>query len=74
MNLLLDLGTDSPRAISPERMTNECAKLILEDLLLGNFDFNRWQTEFIADVAHQTAFTLPQKKVIYQLAFKFRIL
>jgi len=74
MNLLLDLGQFSPRALSAERMSNECATLIIEDLLFGNFALTRWQEEFIVDVSKQHSFTLPQKKVIYNLAFKFKIL
>lgn len=60
--------------MSPERMTDECATLIIEDLLLGNFAFNMWQDEFLSSVGKQRTFTLAQKKVIYNLAHKFRIL
>jgi hypothetical protein len=74
MQPLLDLGQSSPRALSPERMSNECAKLLIEDLLLGDFAFNMWQAEFLSDVGKQSFYTLDQKKVIYNLAHKFRIL
>lgn len=74
MQALLDLGQSSPRALSPTRMSNDCARLILDDLQLGDFDLTPWQQEFIANVANQPFFTLDQKKVIYNLAFKFHIL
>lgn len=74
MNHLLDLGTDSPRTMSPERMSDECAKLIVRDLVLGDFNTDRWQDEFLYTVQYQSTFTLAQKKVIYNLAHKFKIL
>lgn len=74
MQPLLDLGQTSPRALSPTRMSNECTKLCVENLYLGDFEVTRWQEDFVADMYTKSRFTLDQKKVIYNLARKFHIL
>lgn len=74
MQALLDLGQSSPRTLSAHSMSHDCAALIVRDLLDGNFELTAWQQNFLADVQHHSAFTLPQKKVIYNLAFKLKIL
>lgn len=60
--------------MSPEKMSNECAVLLVKELYVGNFNTNIWQLEFLKDTIYHKKFTLAQKKVIYQLAHKFRIL
>lgn len=71
---LLDIDCDSPRVLKPENMSNELAKLLVENLILGDFRMTPWQDDFLGDVQPLTTFTLPQKQVIYNLAFKFHIL
>lgn len=74
MQQLIDLGTDSPRAMSPEKMSNECAVLLVHELDQDNFALTCWQYEFIVDMTNKQQFSLDQKKVIYDLAHKFKIL
>lgn len=72
--LLIDLDTDSPVTLSPERMSNDCCRLLVEELYLGTFETTPWQGEFLMDVFPFRTFTLEQKRVVYNLAFKFHIL
>ena len=71
---LLDLGTDSPRTLSAKNMSNDLAKELVTSIFLGSFELTAWQTEFICSCADRTTYTLDQKQVIYNLAFKFRLL
>lgn len=71
---LLDLSTDSPRTLSPENMSQDLALELTRQIFLGDFELNAWQTEFICSCTECTAFSLDQRKVIYNLAFKFRLL
>lgn len=71
---LLDLGTSSPRTLSAENMSQDLALELTRQLFLGDFELNAWQTEFVCSCAECKTFSLDQRKVIYNLAFKFRLL
>jgi hypothetical protein len=73
--VLLDLGTDSPRTLSPENMSDALACALVQELYLMDLpDDNDWREEFIINNIKRKFFSTPQKKVIYDLAFKYQIL
>ena len=71
---LLDVHDTSPKTLSPERMSHECAREVVESLFLGDFEVNNWQRDFILDMHTLYHFTLKQRKVIYNLGRKFRLI
>lgn len=73
---LLDVHDTSPKTLSPEAMSQELACELVMCLFLGDFALNKWQEEFINRLyqhRHKTI-TFPQRRVIYGMAFKFRLL
>lgn len=71
---LLDLGTTSPRTLSATNMSSALASELLTTISLGDFALTPWQDQFVADTLSLKTFTLGQREVIYNMAFKFRIL
>lgn len=73
--LLIDLGTDSPKTLSPESMSNELARELVKTLYLMDLpDDNDWREEWLIKNIKTLYFTLKQKQVVYDLAFKYQLL
>ena len=75
LNLCLwDVGQASPKTLSPEAMSDDLARELLATLYHGDFRFTQWQANFILNNHSTKHFTLKLKRVIYKMAFQFRIL
>ena len=72
--MLLDVHDTSPKTLSPARMSHELAHELAETIYLGDFELNTWQRDFILDMHALYHFTYPQRKVIYNLGRKFRLI
>lgn len=74
--LLVDLNDKSvsPRALTPASMSHALCRELVETIDIGDFELSDWQTEFIGNNLDRQYFSLEQRKVIYDLARKFRLL
>ena len=61
-------------AITPERMSNQLAAELLEAIDSGDFNLTDWDVDFIGNNLGREHFSLKQKRVIYNLARKFKLL
>lgn len=73
--LIIDLGKDSPVVLCPEDMSDALAVELVQTLYLFDFpDDNDWRAEWLLRNSRTKTFTLKQRKVIYDLAFKYQLI
>lgn len=73
--MFLDIERSSPVAMDGRRMDNETARILAARLLTMNpFDMSVWENDFVRDVQGRDWYSEKQKRVIYKLAFRFRLL
>lgn len=66
--------TEDNLAITPERMSDELAARLVEDLDDSDFNFTDWDVSFIGSNLGRKRFSFKQKTVIYNLARKFKLI
>jgi hypothetical protein len=62
--------------VTPESMSFNLARQLVEDIDTGDFELTAWETEFVGSILDkdQTTFSFKQKEVIYKLARRFHLL
>ncbi len=73
------LFPDNPRrqehgAITAENISHQLCEELVNELDEGDFELNDWQAKFIESNLGHSYFSVKQKAVIYDMAFKFKLL
>lgn len=67
-------STEDNLALTPDRMSDECTVDLLVELDQGDYNLTDWDVEFIGSNLGKNSFSVKQKKVVYDLARKFKLL
>lgn len=72
--IIIDLPSDNPIALHPDRMSNAVALLISTQLREGNFATNYAEDEFLLSCVGKKWYSIRQKQYIYKLGRRFQLI
>lgn len=70
----LSLADRNPLCFSEWDMTDKTCERLLNDLDDGDFNLNTWEEQFLDSALGQTSWSPKQKKVIYDMSRKYKLI